>query len=113
MQQEDLARDRQGLTERREALRSAFEADLTERKELDAAWVRDAAEGYAAAVEGLTRHEAELERMRQTRTENLRMAVEAQQRAMTLLAGQDAMIRGATGWDAWSQVNKQSGKDGQ
>lgn len=112
MQQEDLARDRQALAERREALRTAFEADLAGRSELDAGWVRDAAEGYAAAVEGLVRHEAELERMRRQRVENLRAACEAQERAMTLLTGQDAVIRGMMGWDAWDEMYKLSGKEG-
>lgn len=112
MQQEDLTHDRQALAERREALRAAFEADLAERKELDAGWVRDAAEGYAAAVEGLARHEAELERMRQLRAENLGAAAEAQERAMTLLAGQDAMVRGVTGWDAWKKASGWTEKGG-
>lgn len=84
-------RDAALLTERQLALSAAFDADLRQRPDLDAEWVRQAAGGYVAAREALLRHDEAVGRERAQRAANLRAAAEAQARAIALLELQDGL----------------------
>lgn len=99
---DDAKRDTAQMDQSRQALAAAFDADLGEQAaKLDAQWVRDAVAGYVAAREALLRHEAKLHDERASRSDNLRAAAEAQDKAIQLLENQDALITQTTGLDIW------------
>jgi hypothetical protein len=99
--QDDAARDAQQLAQTQATLAEAFEADLRECPQLTAPWVLEATDVYVAAREELIRHDAMLTQQRQTRVDNLRLAAQAQQRAIELLERQDQLITGTSGADLW------------
>lgn len=88
---DERQRDAALLTERQRALSAAFDADLRQRPDLDAEWVRQAAAGYVAAREALLRHDEAVARERAQRAANLQVAAEAQARAIALLELQDGL----------------------
>ena len=98
---DDAARDAQQLAQTQATLAEAYAADLRECPQLTAPWVREATDVYVAAREELIRHDAALTQQRQTRADNLRLAAQAQQRAIELLEKQDQLITGVTGTDLW------------
>lgn len=97
----DLQRERMHIDQNRAALRSAFAADLAARAQLDARWVSDAAEVYAAAQAALATEIARREAERQTRADNLLAAADAQSRAINLIEQQNAILKDALAIDAW------------
>lgn len=98
----DVERDVQRIDQTRAALAAAFDADLRQRDALDARWVTDAAEVYAAAREALARHEMALRRERDQRAANLHVAANATRRAVQLIERQDALITRTLGTDTWA-----------
>lgn len=99
--EEDAKRDQAQIEQSRQTLATAFEDDLDQRTSFDRPWIKDAAEAYAAAREELARHAAALRDERAQRTENLRAAAQAQERAIALLERQDELITRTTGLDIW------------
>lgn len=97
----DGALDEQYIEQAKRALADAFEADLAQRDALDAQWVREATVVYVAAREQLVEQAMRLREQRRLRADNLRAAAEAQQRAVTLLQRQDALITQTSGLDIW------------
>lgn len=102
----DTERDAERFERVRASLSAAFDADLRQRGELDAAWVRDAAEVYAAARAALARQEAALAHARDQRARNLATAAAATGRALRILERRDALVTGATGVDLWEMVDR-------
>jgi hypothetical protein len=88
---DERQRDAALLLERQRALSAAFDADLRQRADLDAQWVRQAATGYVAAREALLLHDAAIARERAQRAANLQAAAEAQARAIALLELQEGL----------------------
>lgn len=104
----DAGRDADRLEGTRRSLRDAYDADLAERGELDAAWVREATDVYVAAREALVRHELALRDERRVRAENLRLAADATERAAELLERQDDLITTATrGAQVWRVLRRE------
>ena len=97
----DTSRDAAQAEQVRASLSAGFDADLAANKKPTAEWIKDAAEGYAAARESLARHEAAMRVERDARADNLRAAAEAQRRAISLIEQQDALITGTIGLDVW------------
>ncbi len=97
----DGQRDGARVNELRDNLADAFARDLQETPELSPRWVTEASEGYALAREALLRHELTLAEERQRRTENLRVARQAQDRALELLQQQDKLLTDTLRLDLW------------
>ena len=98
---DDLERDLYQLGQTRQALATAFDADLAQQEQLTAQWVREGMDVYVAAREALTRQEMQLRRQRQQRQDNLRAAAQAVRRASRLLEQQDKLIEQTVGFDVW------------
>lgn len=88
---DDAERQQTQLTQQRQSLDAAFEADMTGR-ELTPAWVTTHTRAYTAAREALLEHHLQLEVQRQQRRENLLLAAAAQQRARAILARHDELV---------------------
>ena len=97
---DDAARDAEYLAQNQAALVEAFEADLREQQDPSPQWVLEATRVYVASREALLRHDAQLQRQREIRADNLRMATQAQQRALELIEKQDQLVTSA-GVDVW------------
>ena len=98
---EDAQRDQQQIEATRRMLRDAFDADLKQTPNPDAAWVRSAANAYAQALEELVRQEMRVLQERRQRAANLRDALLAQQRAIRLIERQDQLLQQMLGFDLW------------
>lgn len=100
-----LAADAERVAHRHERQRmdlaSAFERDLRERRELDEAWVGEAVRVYVAAREAVTEQAADTREAYADRIDNLRAAVEAQERAIVLLEHQRRALPWPEGLDGW------------
>lgn len=100
-QETDALRESQFQRERQETLQQAFADDLTGRSSLDVPWVKSAADVYAQAMAEIVRHEETLKAQRRQRIDNLRVAAEAQTRALQLIELQDQWLLGTLGLDLW------------
>ena len=100
--QTDLAQTQQSLNQSRLTLEQGFIKDLETQTILDKQWVLEASELYAVAREQLLIHQMEIERQYQHRRDNLELASQAQQRAITLLENQDRLITHTLGFDLWA-----------
>ena len=98
---DDATRNAAQATQSRQSLASAFDADLAQVQTLNAQWVKDAAEGYAAAREALVRNELQTQTEWSQRASNLRTAAQAQDRALQLLEQQDTLVLQVTGLNFW------------
>ncbi|MEM1108720.1 MAG: hypothetical protein AAGH99_08525 [Planctomycetota bacterium] len=94
----DAARDRLMLDTARQHLRRGYLADLRQSETLDHGYVEDATAVYVAAREALLQQYFDLTRARQTRIDNLRVAAEAQSRAILILDNQDRLLELALGF---------------
>lgn len=97
----EAARDRLYLEQSRRQLDEGYRRDLQDTDQLSPQWVESATTVYVAAREALLRQELELARQRQTRADNLRLAAQAQGRAVGLLQRQDNLLRQTLGLDLW------------
>jgi len=97
----DALRDRHSLDQARRSLSDAYRADLAETETLSPHWVQQATDVYVAAREALLRQEFDLARQRGVRIENLRLAAEAQSRAIAILQQQDRLLMQTVGLDLW------------
>lgn len=107
---EDAARQVQQIQQTLMALQQAFEQDLRAQSTLTPEWVLEATAVYVAACQELVRHQMELDRQYQQRQENLQLARQAQERAVSLLEKQDELIErvlGVEGWRLLGRVDRQ------
>lgn len=102
----DAERESHWLEQTRDALRRAYERDLDEQSDLNAAWVLDATRAYVTAREELVRHEMRRAQQRAQRRDNLLAAAEATQRAVAVLERQDALMTQVIGGRTWGLLNR-------
>jgi len=100
----DRARVTEHARQTRAALDDAFAADLDTVDVIDKQWALEAAQVYAAAREAVALHERDARAQLDAREENLRLAAEAQRRAIALLERQDRLIAQTVGVDVWDWV---------
>lgn len=98
---EDVAQQRAGFDQTRNALADAYEADLRNRTALDADWVLEATTVYVAACEALLEHEAAQRQAREQRADNLDAAAEATERAAALLEQRDQLLNDTVAARLW------------
>jgi 50S ribosomal subunit-associated GTPase HflX len=89
------------LSERQQALKAGFTADLKHREELTKQWVKSGVKGYVAAREALLRQHVQTQKRYEQRLANLDAAMRAQGRAISLLQRQDRLITDTLGGDVW------------
>lgn len=89
------------LSERQQALKAGFTADLKHRDELTKQWVKSGVKGYVAAREALLRQHVQAQQRYEQRLANLDAAMRAQGRAISLLQRQDRLITDTLGGEVW------------
>lgn len=94
-------REKELLKERRQGLKTGFEADLKQRDDLTAKWVQSHATGYAAAREALLKQHLKRTRQYEQRLENLQAARRALERTTRMLQRQDELLTKTLGGDLW------------
>ena len=88
----DLTRLAQSYDQRRQLLKSGFEADVNARPSMDAKWVTRGVTAYVAARELVLRDELAAAGNLQTRQANLGHVSEALRRAVVLIEQQDHLL---------------------
>ncbi|MAE62307.1 MAG: hypothetical protein CMJ49_13240 [Planctomycetaceae bacterium] len=89
----DLTRLAQSYDQRRQLLKSGFEADVNARPSMDAEWVTRGVTAYVAARELVLRDELAAAGNLQTRQANLGHVSEALRRAVALIEQQDHLLK--------------------
>ncbi len=97
----DRARAAEHGRQTRAALDDAFAADLDTVDVIEKRWALEAAQMYAAARERVALHQRDVQAELAARQDNLRLAAEAQRRAIALLEQQDRLIVETVGVDVW------------